>query len=146
MTGAGLSPVIRGGGSLVSLRPPPHDWDLPCVWGVMFQPGSLGGSALAVVEYVSSLNRRRHLNSSQALIANARREQMCQVYRAVKEDAKARQRSGKGADGSGGRGRKKNPTERIRGVPGIGTLMRQHGSVPEHATRIRSTSAWRTSW
>ena len=80
--------------------------------GVDIPTKEFKGSALAALDYVWSLNRkRRHLNSSQAAIADAKRQKLYAVYAAVEEDAKKREQSGKGQDGSGGRGRKRNPVE-----------------------------------
>ena len=68
------------------------------------------GDALAALAYVWSANfHRRHLTPSQAAVAQAKREKLCQQYAAQVAEAKAeaRQRQ-KEAGKQGGRGRKKN--------------------------------------
>ena len=63
--------------------------------GINFETRKFTGTALEAVERVWSLNRvRRHLNPSQAAIAEARREQMYATYAPVREAAKERQREG----------------------------------------------------
>ena len=62
---------------------------------------------------VESTEPRRHLNSSQRAIADAKHQHLLNVYQPVKEDAGRRECSGKGPDDSGGRGRKKNLVEQI---------------------------------
>jgi hypothetical protein len=53
------------------------------------------GTTLEAIDYVWSLNRnRRHLSSSQAAIADAKRERMYETYKSVKEDAAKRERGG----------------------------------------------------
>jgi N6-adenosine-specific RNA methylase IME4 len=72
------------------------------------------GTFLEAIEYVWSLNRaRRHLNSSQAAIANAKREKMFQAYQVVREDAEKRQQEAGARGKEGGRGKKKTPTQQI---------------------------------
>jgi len=87
--------------------------------GINLETRKFTGTALEAVERVWSLNRvRRHLNPSQAAIAEARREQMHAIYAPVREAAKEREKAGKGSDGSGGRGRTKNPRQLIaEGLP-----------------------------
>lgn len=74
------------------------------------------GDHAAAIAFVWSENRhRRHLNSSQLAIAEERRLRLSEEYAAtiakLKSDAAVREKSGKGADGSGGRGKKKNPSQ-----------------------------------
>ena len=76
------------------------------------------GSRIEALAYVWSENRhRRHLSSSQAGQADARREKLHAEYAAdvakMRAEAEVREKVGKGSDGSGGRGRKKNPTQKI---------------------------------
>jgi len=60
--------------------------------GAKIQTREFFGAALEAIEFVWSLNRtRRHLNSSQAAIADARRNQMTDAYAPVREAAKERQ-------------------------------------------------------
>jgi N6-adenosine-specific RNA methylase IME4 len=72
------------------------------------------GTFLEAIHYVWSKNFvRRHLNPSQSAVADAKRQKMLNVYAPVKEAAQEREKSGKGIDGSGGRGKKRNPTQQI---------------------------------
>jgi hypothetical protein len=68
------------------------------------------GTPEEAIARVWSLNfERRHLTSSQRACCDTVRNKLLDSYRAVREAAKERQLSGKGMDGSGGRGNKKNP-------------------------------------
>jgi hypothetical protein len=86
--------------------------------GVELLSREFAGTRLDAVAFVWSRNRmRRHLTSSQAALAEAKRLKLCEEYAAefqkMKADAKAKKKAGKGADGSGGRGKKKNLGEGI---------------------------------
>ena len=60
--------------------------------GAQIQTREFSGTALEAIEFVWSLNRtRRHLDSSQSAIADARRNQMTDAYAPVREAAKERQ-------------------------------------------------------
>jgi hypothetical protein len=60
--------------------------------GVQFATRNFSGTHLEAIDFVWSLNRtRRHMNSSQAAIADARRNQMTDAYAPVREAAKERQ-------------------------------------------------------
>lgn len=60
--------------------------------GVSLQTRIFEGDTLEAIDFVWSLNRtRRHLSSSQAAIADAKRNQMTDAYRAVREAARERQ-------------------------------------------------------
>ena len=77
------------------------------------------GSALEAIAHVWSANRvRRHLSPSQAAIADARREQLLQVYAPVREAAKERQEEGRKKGGkTAGRGRRKQTDSSVEFVP-----------------------------
>jgi len=73
-------------------------------------------SLLNLFERVWSLNfQRRDLNSSQRAACDALRNKLLNSYAVVREAAKERQMEGKGPDGSGGRGKKKNLPLQNRG-------------------------------
>ena len=60
--------------------------------GAEIQTREFSGTALEAIEFVWSLNRaRRHLNSSQAAIADAKRNKLTDAYAPVREAAKERQ-------------------------------------------------------
>ena len=60
--------------------------------GAQIQTREFTGSPLEAIEFVWSLNRtRRHMNSSQAAVADAKRNQMTDAYAPVREAAKERQ-------------------------------------------------------
>ncbi len=61
----------------------------------------------------SSTEQIPESNGRAAREGNAKGKQMRQAYATVARDAARRQRVGKGDDGSGGRGHKKNPVEQI---------------------------------
>jgi len=63
--------------------------------GVEVRTGVFAGTALEAIRHVWSLNfARRHLNPSQAAVADARRNGMVETYAAVREAARARQVQG----------------------------------------------------
>jgi hypothetical protein len=60
--------------------------------GAKIQTREFSGTALEAIEFVWSLNRtRRHLNSGQAAIADAKRNKLTDAYAPVREAAKERQ-------------------------------------------------------
>ena len=60
--------------------------------GASFQTRIFEGDTLEAIDFVWSLNRtRRHLSSSQAAIADAKRNQMTDAYRVVRDAARERQ-------------------------------------------------------
>jgi len=71
------------------------------------------GDTAGAIEYVWSLNfQRRHLNSSQAAVADAKRQRLQDVYAPVRADAEERQKSQAERGKEGGRGKKKDKTLR----------------------------------
>ena len=87
--------------------------------GVKIKSRDFKGTYSEAVSFVWSENfHRRHLTSSQAGMAVAERKKldpefMRVVVEPMKEEANERMAAGKGADGSGGRGRKKNPVKKV---------------------------------
>ena len=86
--------------------------------GVTPTTRDFAGSRQEALSFVWGQNfHRRHLNPSQAAVAEAKRAKLSAEYgievQKMKDEAAEKQKTGKGADGSGGRGRKRNPSQQI---------------------------------